>query len=35
MMTAKGKNWMFICIANEGGYFEKDIVDPDGDSDSE
>ncbi len=32
-MTTKCKERMLVYIANEGGYLEKDIVDPDNDDD--
>ncbi len=34
-MTAKWKERMLARIANDGGYFEKDIVDRDDDKDDE
>ncbi len=32
-MTAKWKERILVCVANDDGYFEKDIVDRDDDDD--
>ncbi len=34
-MTAKWTERMLVCIANDGGYFKKDIVDCDNNDDDE